>query len=646
LHNVNVFFGISLALILVGGSLPFSAFADDSLSVIETNVYSNSEKFVPGQVVIGLNNHDPFFNAKISNRGGQVVNTIEKINAFVIQVPEGTESKFISSMSKNPNVAYVERDVIVNALGHYPNDSFFDEQWGLQLAGMSDVWHNYSVALGSDVIVAVVDTGVYDNHPDLDGKILQGYDFVDNDSNTNPGNVKCVGPGGPSAESHGSFVSGIIGATTNNEIGIAGFGPKIMPVRVLGTCGSGSSSDVAAGIVYAADNGAHVINLSLGSSTSTNVEKTAVTNAYNSGVIIVAAAGNSGESNNVPSFPASYPEVISVSAVDRDSGFAPYSQWVDTNELAAFGGVSGSCQVGDVTTALSTGAGIEGRNVLLGYYCATGTSFASPHVAGVAALLRSDNPGATNQEIREHLQITATDLGAPGKDVYFGYGLVNAFEALNRSLGQPPDPSVNVSLSSDKTTYLDTENIATLTAVVTDENNDPISGLSGVSFSTTLDGSTSTVTFTESLPLGTYDGSLDITGLFAGSHDVTVTVTDAGLSGQDTISISIQSSAVGVDITGITPQSGSKSDSFKVTIFGTELSLDTVVTLENGSGPAPVIVIQENHNGSILGTMSTPSNGPPKNTTWDVRVTNLDESTDVLLDAFTMTASQGNNNKN
>ena len=421
-----------------------SASAQTSLSVADFD-QSNSNEFVPGQIVVGLKKPDPNFHANVAALGGQVINTINEINAFVVKVPQNAENGFISAMSKNPNVKYAERDAIVTAL--FPNDQYYGIQWGMPRIGMDSVWVNENDReLGSGVIVAVVDTGIYDNHDDLDGaRILTDidWDFVDDDDDTRPNKI-CRQFGQSSAEWHATFVAGIIGATTNNVIGVAGVGPvDILPVRTLNQCGSGFSSDVAAGILHAKNNGAHVINLSLGSSAASNSILDAVNLAYAADIILVAAAGNDGDQSI--SYPAGFDNVISVSATTNIDELASYSQFGNTIELSAPGGSSGSCSTSGTPYIVSTGAIVSGRNVILTYLCAIGTSFASPHVAGVAALLKTQymsDSTVSNVDIRTHLQTTAEDLGAEGKDIKFGYGLVRADVAVSTSIGASLDPDI------------------------------------------------------------------------------------------------------------------------------------------------------------------------------------------------------------
>jgi serine protease len=323
---------------------------------------------------------------------------------------------------------------------YYPNDQFYSAQWGMQRIGMESVWQP-SFSLGSGIIVAVVDTGIYPDHPDFEGTNIltnSDWDFVDGDADTRPTKI-CNRF--HSAEFHATFVAGIIAATSDNGVDVAGIGPfDILPVRVLDHCGSGSSSDVANGILWAKNNGADVINLSLGSSSPSTVILNAINEAHTADVIIVAASGNDG--NDSVLYPAGFPNVISVGAIINTDARASYSQYGNTLELAAPGGSSGTCSPPVTPYIVSTGLVLNGKTPVFAYQCGTGTSFAAPHVSGVAGLVRAANPSATNEEIRLHLQQTSEDLGPDGYDIEFGYGLVNATAALSISINSVNPPSL------------------------------------------------------------------------------------------------------------------------------------------------------------------------------------------------------------
>jgi subtilisin family serine protease len=425
----------------------FSAFAQDSPFTIQNQFTPNSEKFVPGQLIVGLKNSDPNFNDKVSNLGGQLITSIPQIKAHVVKVPINNEETFIQAISKNPNVEYVEHDGIVQALS-IPNDPYYSFQWGTQRIGMETVW-SPSFNEGSGILIAVVDEGVYWDHPDLENSNIRkdiDRDFVDNDFDTRPTSV-CAGFNGLTPEYHGTMVSGVIAGTINNTIGISGVGNfDILPVRVLNACGSGTYSQVAQGIIYAADMGADVINLSLGSpywQTSTLENAVIYASAYPSESVVVAASGNDG--NSVVSYPAGFSKVISTGATTIYDTITSYSQYGSTLDLSAPGGDEGSCdsQNPPISYILTTSLDSQEN---FGYYCVAGTSFAAPLVSAVAGLVKSANPCATDEDIKAHLEQTADDLGAAGWDPYFGNGLVRADVALASpvNLSFPCESSDNV----------------------------------------------------------------------------------------------------------------------------------------------------------------------------------------------------------
>jgi len=285
-----------------------------------------------------------------------------------------------------------------------PNDTLYAEyQWNLPEIATETGWN---VSKGNpDVVVAVLDTGVQSDHPDLKGRLVKGVNIVDPSSDPEDD----VG--------HGTHVAGIIAAEVNNNEGVAGMTwyTKIMPVKVLDSSGAGSTYSVAEGIIWATDNGANVINMSLGNYAQAEFLHDAIKYAHDRGVVLVAASGN--DNTDRPGFPAAYPEVIAVSATDPDEKRAEYSNYGDYIDVAAPGSSIPSTYPGSRYAALS------------------GTSMASPHVAALASLVQSVNPGLSNEEIKELLRSTAKDLGAAGKDVEYGFGQIDVMAALESAHG-------------------------------------------------------------------------------------------------------------------------------------------------------------------------------------------------------------------
>lgn len=285
-----------------------------------------------------------------------------------------------------------------------PNDMLFSEyQWNLPVIETNRGW---KLSKGSnDVIIGVVDTGVDLAHPDLKGRLLKGYNVIDPDKDP----VDDVG--------HGTHVAGIISANVNNGEGIAGmtWGGKILPVKALDQSGSGTAYSVAQGIIWAADNGAKVINLSLGNYADAQFLHDAIKYAYDKDVVLVAATGN--DNTERPGYPAAYPEVLSVSATDYNLQKASFSNYGDYVDVVAPGESIASTYPDNQYAALS------------------GTSMASPHVAALAALIRSANPELRNTEVMDIIRSSVIDLGDPGRDNLYGYGQIDVYAALEAAGG-------------------------------------------------------------------------------------------------------------------------------------------------------------------------------------------------------------------
>ena len=275
-------------------------------------------------------------------------------------------------------------------------DPLRSSQWALERLGAATVWGE---ANGTGAVVAVVDTGVDAGHPDLAGQLTAaGVDYVD-----------ASGDGHSDPEGHGTHVAGIIAAVRGNGIGVAGLAPnaRIMPVRVLDATGSGWSSAIAKGIIYATDHGANVVNLSLGGPDADSATKTAVSYANSHGVIVVAAAGNQRQSGNQTNYPAAYPGVVAVASTgtsDASSWFSNTGSYVD---IAAPG-----------ENILSTVPG--------SYQYMSGTSMATPFVTAAAALaVDAGNGTLTPSSFEQSLDASAEDLGVSGWDSEYGFGMVS-----------------------------------------------------------------------------------------------------------------------------------------------------------------------------------------------------------------------------
>jgi subtilisin len=327
--------------------------------------------------------------------GGQIKYTYHLIPAIAASVPEVA----IEALKKNPNITNVELDSMVYAL-----DTELDNSWGVKRIG-AGVVHG-SKNKGAGVNVAIIDSGIDHTHEDLDANYKGGYDFVNSDDDPMDDN------------GHGTHVAGTV-AAEDNGIGVVGVAPEasLYALKVLDSSGSGSYSDVIAALQWCVDKGIQVTNNSYGSSRDPGYTvKAAFDKSYDAGIIHVAAAGNGGS----VIYPAAYSSVIAVSATDSNDELAWFSSTGTQVELAAPGVNINSTLPGNEYSGETW----------------SGTSMASPHVAGTAALVWAKNPGWSNEAVRIQLRDTADDLGATGWDSKYGYGLVDADEAAG--LGTPP----------------------------------------------------------------------------------------------------------------------------------------------------------------------------------------------------------------
>ena len=369
--------------------------------------------------------------------------------------------------------ALVKRADVVEAGLNYryyptaiPNDTNYNLQWHYPMINLPQAWDTTTGS--SNVIVAVIDTGVLLSHPDLQGQLVPGYDFIANNANSGDGepgidsNPDDPGDGGGGASSsfHGTHVAGTIAAASNNNTGVAGvaWGVRIMPCRAVGING-GLSYDIEQCVRYvsglANDSGtvpaqpADIINLSLGGPTNSTTAPSAYRLARQAGVIVVAAAGN--DANSGLFAPAAYDGVVSVSATNISRQLASYSNFGSTIDVSAPGGDSGDLNGdGFFDGVLSTGGDDTNGPITFNYRFAAGTSMAAPHMAGVVALMKSVYPGLTPDILDTMLQNgeLTDDLGATGRDNNFGYGLINAQKAVlaaaNAGAPSPPPPPAAV----------------------------------------------------------------------------------------------------------------------------------------------------------------------------------------------------------
>lgn len=325
----------------------------------------------------------------------------------------------IAELQNDPAVEFAEPDYVIQVAEEVQvaavgvNDPRTGDQYSLDRMKVRDAW---SRSKGASNVIAVLDTGIQYTHPDLQGRIVAGWDFVNNDNDPRDDNR------------HGTWVSGIIAANSNNGVGIAGISwtDKIMPVKIMNAGGSGYTSDLALGIRWAADHGASIINMSVGGFPADTAVRSAVDYAWSKNIVLVGAAGNNGTEELF--YPASFPNVISVSATQVDDEFTHWSSYGQAVDVSA---------PGDAVLTTDCGGCSMSSAGSPGYAQISGTSFASPNVAGVVALIRARYPTWTAQQVVDRLYATVDDRGYAGWDNRYGRGRVNAYRALGGSPAYP-----------------------------------------------------------------------------------------------------------------------------------------------------------------------------------------------------------------
>ena len=543
------------------------------------------------KVLIGFKEKPgPAEQALVKGLGGKIKYTYNLIPAIAASVPEVA----IEALKKNPNITDVELDNQVFAL-----EDTQTLPWGVDRIDAEVVHAATDGNKGAWVKVAIIDTGIAE-HEDLN--IVDGKSFVEYTSEYNDDN------------GHGTHVAGTI-AALDNGVGVVGVAPEasLYALKVLDSNGSGYVSDVIFAIQWASDpdgNGSaddrlDIINMSLGADRGNIFLKWACNLAYDDGLLLVAAAGNNDGGSVI--YPAAYSSVIAVSATNSNNTLASFSSTGKQVELAAPG--------------VNINSTLPGNKYSGDDEKWSGTSMASPHVAGTAALVWATDDSLTNDDVRTQLRITAEDIGLSTTEQ--GYGLVDAAEAVGAPAPLPnKPPTVSITSPADDSTF--------------------DSGVA-ISFEGTADdfedgNLTTTLVWKSSI-----DGQIGTGGSFSetlshGNHTITAEVTDSGdETGSASISITVGTPSEGVTVDNIDPNSMVAGTTINVNIYGLAFMNGAEVTFENGKGPAPtasdVYVVGINN---ITATVTAKSGGPPRNRVWDVRVTNPDGSSGVLVEGFTV----------
>ncbi|MGD9374338.1 MAG: S8 family serine peptidase, partial [Anaerolineae bacterium] len=379
------------------------------------------------------------------------------------QVPEGDELALVGQLSADPRIEYAEPNYRYWAFDTKPNDPSFSKQWAHVRMNSPKAW---DLSTGSaTTVIAIIDSGIDAGHPDLAGKLVAGRDFVDDD--TDPRDL----------HGHGTHVAGIAAALTNNNVGVAGmdWNAKILPVRVLDAEGGGYSSDIIDGINWATSQGAKILNLSLGGPSYSAAMQNAVNSAHAAGRLVVAAMGN--ENVSTPMYPAALAYVMAVSATGPTDSITSYSNYGNHCDIAAPGGDMSAYHDPDgIYSTMPTYSVYLNTDFL--YYTqydyVHGTSQAAPYVSGLAALIWTQNPGLTPDEVQDIIEATAVDLGASGWDPIYGYGRIVAAAALQTEA--PPSTPELLTIDNadgDGSYVVDWSTVPNATSYTLQEDDDP-----------------------------------------------------------------------------------------------------------------------------------------------------------------------------
>ena len=373
-----------------------------------SDVESTGGDYVPGEVIVRIG---PGMNS--ANAASVVSGTVSRefsvagMSFAVIKLGGGTVEEAVSLLEETPGIDYAHPNHIYRTT-LAPDDPYYESrQYCHQRMDSQGAW---DVTTGSPgVVVAIVDTGVNGTHQEFSGRMVAGYDYINN--------RPLMGTEDSDGAGHGTHVAGIVAATGNNGIGVAGLDWQcgIMPVKVLSDEGYGSDVGVAQGIQFAVDNGADIINMSLGGPGYAQVMQDAINHANDNGVLVVVSMGN--DAMKLPSYPAACQGVIAVGSTDGNDLVSGFSTRGNHISVSAPGCSIFSTYIGGSSS----------------YRTLSGTSMSSPQVSGLASLLMGLNPGWAPSRVRSVIENTADDIDQPGFDINSGYGRINCASAVNSS---------------------------------------------------------------------------------------------------------------------------------------------------------------------------------------------------------------------
>ncbi|CAG0966814.1 serine protease [Planctomycetaceae bacterium] len=363
------------------------------------NAAPSPQKFVNDELLVQFKAgaHKAGSDSVLKGAGAAEAEEIPQLRIKRIKVPAAARDKVKAALAKNPNVSFVEENYLAEPTT-IPNDPSFASQWHLPKIAAPAGW---DISTGSSTVdIAIIDTGIDPSHPDLAGKLLPGYNFVTNTTDTHD------------VYGHGTKVAGSAAAMVNNAVGVSGVAWQnpILPLAVTDSTGIASYSRIASAITYAVDHGARIINISFAGPTNSTTMQSAIDYAWNKGAIIFAGAGNS--ATNAPYYPAACNHVVAVAATTSSDTLASFSNYGNWITVAAPG----------YSILTTTNGG--------GYGSVSGTSFSGPITAGLGALILSVNPTLSNAQVVDIITKNTDDIGAPGFDPSFGNGRINVLKSL------------------------------------------------------------------------------------------------------------------------------------------------------------------------------------------------------------------------